>query len=162
MYGNSNNQSIADSIPLKAIRLWSDWNFQVFKWFQDSNTHGKPTRYHCIRTEDLFASSLQQRFAALLELSIWLESSMTIDDVCCLAVSGIDFSSQLKSKSLREQKKSKFGKWEHMLELLPVEFNTSLHEEGKVGLEVFGYVPPQVMYSSDMMCELTTKECKSL
>jgi hypothetical protein len=132
--------------PVKAMKLWSDWNVQVYHWAKNkilvdlrgSLEVNKSFGYSLLRVEDLVSSSVAIKLQALSHLAQWVGSNISEDKLCCLAV--VD-SESLGSYDIRANSEvsSRFGKWRTAIQ------NNStkpklLRMEGTKGLELFGYL----------------------
>ena len=108
MYGSDSRDP-----RVKSIRLWSDWNAQVYTWATEyitrlrnmysgsyggdvasSNSHASPERsfsYMALHTEDLASEKVSDRYRAILALSRWVGSTLSQQALCCLAQSSAQF-----------------------------------------------------------------------
>ena len=64
----NNKQAAKPTTPLLGIRLWSDWNTQVYKWAEvySKKLHGqvgKTFGYLVVHTEDVVSQDVAVRFA---------------------------------------------------------------------------------------------------
>eukprot|EP00597_Dinobryon_sp_UTEXLB2267_P004862 CAMPEP_0170077396 /NCGR_PEP_ID=MMETSP0019_2-20121128/14224_1 /TAXON_ID=98059 /ORGANISM="Dinobryon sp., Strain UTEXLB2267" /LENGTH=528 /DNA_ID=CAMNT_0010289705 /DNA_START=50 /DNA_END=1637 /DNA_ORIENTATION=+ len=172
MYGTPD---LAMALPLRAIRLWSDWNHQIYEWaqLQDSTSFDSTHSfgYLAIHSEDLVSEVRAVRFAAISNLAKFVGSSLTARDLCCLAVRHTEFMGSHdrtpKQQGLGGQQKqvsSRYGKWKGLLH-----GNTALSQElyrlGGPGLRTFGYEPMRTLANESMVdedgyrCTLTAEEC---
>ena len=90
MYGNKQEVN-----QIKAIRLWSDWNSELYHWSQNiikSNKNSdKSYQYMVIHSEDVVDEDLNVRFAAMYQLAKWIGSSLNNDEICCIANKNMKF-----------------------------------------------------------------------
>lgn len=145
MYGQKNEIS-----NLKSIRLWSDWNSDILKWSQSyaeslsSTTNEKSFGYFMLHSEDLVSEVLTVRFAAIYYLSKWVGSSLSDDEICCLASKSSEFLGS-HDRTQRQQGhenlvSKRYGKWKTRVQKSP-DLEKQLNEIGKDGLNLFGYEP---------------------
>lgn len=156
------------SSPLKAIKLWSDWNVGVYNWTKRIATvkNGVNVKvnssfaYIRLHTEDLVSESIQVRYNAITQLAKWVGSSSDVNQICCLAKQHDYFlgshdqkyifnkrnkgamNRNNKMKLLLKAKEvlaSQYGKWKLKVSNDSVLANR-LNEEGHEGLSVFGYL----------------------
>ncbi len=199
MYGRDTLQP-----PVKAIRLWSDWNSQIYDWskkhadslFRDpeieksrlssflrgsggttsygASSQQNPTvkssfSYIVMHTEDTVSESRAIRFSAIYHLAKFVGSTISIDQICCLAVENMEFMgshdrSQVDRKNQQSQVSSRYGKWKKRTEKNP-NLLDSLYSYGKVGLKTFGYDPVRELPDDAMItedgyhCNFSPKDC---
>eukprot|EP01036_Dinobryon_divergens_P026983 gene26983-35688_t len=176
MYGTSD---FSTPVPLKAMRLWSDWNSQIYNWAKtrtqkllDESSQNDDTYfgYMALHSEDLVSLDTAVRFAAIKDLAIFVGSSLTDDELCCLSMKGSEFMGShdrtLKQKENSEsQVTSRYGKWRSHLA-----GNTALAKDiyrlGSEGLRIFGYEPMRLMADASMTtgthsytCALSADQC---
>lgn len=143
-------------LPLKAIKLWSDWNTQAYNWAKayidsSSNRPDKSFGYFALHSEDLVSDSVAVRFAALSHLSEWVGSDIKNDRLCCLAVLDAEFLGShdrgaRKTVKSEEQLSSRYGKWRGKV-AHSSQMNATLHAMGGPGLKLFGYEPMRELAS---------------
>eukprot|EP01038_Epipyxis_sp_PR26KG_P009312 gene9312-12548_t len=170
MYGTSPDRY---SVPVKAIRLWSDWNSQLYNWSKDYMNSLKLKSsvesfgYHVIHSEDLVDDDNAVRFAAVVALAEFVGSSLSTDALCCLSLKDSEFMGSHdrtpKEKSNSEaQVQSRYGKWRNRL-VGNRGLSDELHKVGEEGLRIFGYEPMRELADSTMAtssgykCGLTDK-----
>ena len=68
----------------KAARLWNDWNMQVSTFSTRAAQEGSMS-YSVVHSEDLVSASLAVRFGAIRTLAVFVGSSLSQEDICCLA-----------------------------------------------------------------------------
>ena len=138
---NKNNEQ-------KAFSLWSDWNSQIHIWAKNyASKLSQPEKsfgYFALHSEDLVSSSLPVKFAAIVHLAEWVGSTLTEDQLCCLALQeGVFMGSHDRMEvtgSPQKQLESRYGKWKVRLQK-NVALSKQIHEMGKNGLSIFGYEP---------------------
>jgi hypothetical protein len=158
MYGNDNKRRK----ELKAITLWSDWNTQVNAWAQNYaqrlSDPEKSFGYLAFHSEDLVSASLSVKFAAISHLAEWVGSTLSEDELCCLALQeGVFMGSHDRTTDKVNPKsnlESRYGKWKSRLQG-DHELSKEMHILGKNGLSTFGYEPLRQLASA----EATTKSC---
>lgn len=184
MYGSD-----AKPEPIKAIRLWSDWNSQLHSWAkhyvesrmqrqlsESSGAAFSPSRsfgYIAIHTEDVVSESRAIRFSAIHHLARFVGSTISNDKICCLAVEDIEFMGSHDRSQLKQKQKapgqqsllnSRYGKWKRKTEKNP-NLLKALYVDGSTGLKTFGYdplrkLPDDAMITEDgYHCNLKPKEC---
>lgn len=159
--------------PLKAIKLWSDWNTQVFNWalqyaetiqgqtpenpfaYIVSNANkDRSFGYFTIYSEDLVSEDLNVRFLAIFRLSQFIRSDMSNEEMCCLALSHQVFMGSHDHSTNSNKVTSRYGKWKQMVENKP-DLIRDIQKYGSVGLSQFGY-EPQRSYPTENMVKLET------
>lgn len=142
------------TLPLMAVRLWSDWNFQLFDWASRRSAlpalaaadAASSFGYLALHSEDLVSSQAEVRFAALLSLARWVGSNATDEQVCCLALADAEYlgsHDRTDRAEIRDADKhvaSKYGKWRGMVRGDP-RLGQRLGELGAAGLRALGYEP---------------------
>jgi len=68
----------------KAARLWNDWNMQVAA-FSTRATQDGSMSYSVVHSEDLVSESLAVRFSSIRSLAVFVGSSLSQEDICCIA-----------------------------------------------------------------------------
>lgn len=144
------NPSLRAEPQEMAIRLWSDWNAQIYKWaeaYAAAGAAGKPFGYYAMHSEDLVSEDSQVRFAAIHNLARWVGSSASNDEVCCLAMRGSAFMGSHDRTpraggkgSGKDPVSGRYGKWRGLLEK-NAPLRERLQRAGAEGLRVFGYEP---------------------
>lgn len=147
MYGADDHHL---STQVKGIKLWSDWNSQVFHWaekyvekLRQSAQHDKSFSYFVIHAEDLVSGSRAVRYSAIAQVASFVGSSLNTSQLCCLAVQESEFLGSHERKSAgskSEQVASRYGKWHAKLSRNK-QLSDSLHAAGSEGLRIFGYEP---------------------
>ena len=140
----------------KAISLWSDWNTQIHLWAKNYATKvlqsDKSFGYFALHSEDLVNSSLPVKFAAITHLAEWVGSTLTEDQLCCLALQeGVFMGSHDRTQgkgSPKKQLESRYGKWKVQLKGNDA-LSRQMHEMGKSGLSTFGYEPLRELAKED-------------
>jgi len=154
MYKDNNTKTRVETYPeyaqqpVKAIKLWNDWNLQV-----NALASRTPSglEYLAIREEDVFAPEKQAEI--LQKLSRFVGSSMDEQAICCLAKQTFEGRRLSRPAALRPQ----YGKRRRALVKVQKpdrtwrnEFQGSeekanllrfLQTEASVALEKFGYNP---------------------
>lgn len=171
------------STALKAIRLWSDWNSQVHKWAlrhcgelsREMAEEARPERsfgYLALHSEDLVSQFLDVRFAAISQLARFVGSSLTSDQLCCVAQRRSEFMgshdrTEKQKKNSEEQVTKRYGKWRNLVGNQRG-LSDQLHEFGREGLRVFGYDPMRSLPEASgslrgsenvNVCKLTPEDC---
>lgn len=170
MYGQSHQM---EAPPIKAIRLWSDWNSQIYHWAKSRSTKqsaNKSFGYLAIHSEDLINDEVNVRFNAIRNLAKWVDSNLSLDDLCCLAMKDSKFMGSHDRTDRKEvnaeQLSSRYGKWRSFINNDVALFD-SLHSAGKEGLEIFGYEPkrrlaePHEVTENGYGCKMTFQECQN-
>lgn len=138
----------------KAIKLWSDWNFQAFAWSRDyaekyrkEKVNDKSFEYLAVHTEDLIGDDITVKFALIKHIAELVGSSLSDLQLCCLAMEEVEFmgshdrTERSADKYQRAQQvKSRYGKWRSRVGENTM-FKESLHKLGENGLKTFGYEP---------------------
>jgi len=154
---DSSDYSDEQYIPaFKAIKLWSDWNTQLYDWAEHLSRNPSPTyplsfEYLVVHTEDLVDPQLSIRFSAMYHIAQFVGSDMTDNDICCLALAdqvylgGHDDFKEANEQIRKKNKehvdpKTKYGKWKTLLESDP-DIARRLTDLGREGLQQFGYSP---------------------
>jgi hypothetical protein len=136
----------------RAMRLWSDWNWDVWEWEQQSGVD-----YMVVRTEDLLNSST--RFELLAQLADFVGARVTVEELCCLSQRSmqdlgdssthqrqydaepvIERAGNVVAADEHERVQSRYGKWAHLLEG-QAELLSQLNKIGAKSLRAFGYEP---------------------
>lgn len=192
MYGRDKVQP-----PVKAIKLWSDWNSQIFRWSKqyiesktkapmdgasnsrltsllrgglESDSEKKSFSYIVVHTEDTVSESRAIRFAAIHHLAKFVGSTISNDQICCMAVESMEFMgshdrSEVDRNNQQKQVSSRYGKWKKKTEKNP-SLLKSLYSAGNTGLALFGYDPMRVLPEDAMVtedgyhCNFDPKDCK--
>jgi hypothetical protein len=135
-------------LEVKAIKLWSDWNSQLFQWSITQYKQPKITtedsnyQYYVLHSEDILDENISLRYKTLYNLGLFVGSNISDEELCCLAHSGNEFlgshdrSGKITDKS--DQVKSRYGKWRKNTNLILLK---ELNERGAEGLSIFGYDP---------------------
>ena len=150
----------------KAIRMWSDWNSQIYTWSEKhkNNNHHNNIHNHIdydsyvLHTEDLIVSSssqsptyhqdIQRSFLAYRQLIdfLGLGDQYGNEEVCCMAMEPPQFMGS-HSANIRTQRgssgsgsvvQSQYGKWRGKVTGNPG-LSQAIHDAGKEGLALFGY-----------------------
>ena len=172
MYSGTSTGNMGLSTPLKGIKLWSDWNAQIFHWAQDSaqDAAAKDFSYLLLHSEDLVSESVAVKFAAISQLAAWTGSSISEDAMCCLAVTDSEFmgshdrSTLAKAKGSSKKVTSRYGKWKQHV-AGNTKLSEQLHSTGSEGLKVLGYEPMRELAAEDAVsssgyqCRLTPEQC---
>ena len=180
-YGSNDPQVPA---PVKGIKLWSDWNSQVYKWSDryaqelrdiQSNSHSDSDRsfgYFAVHSEDLVSPSAVVRYAAIRHLADFVGSSLSSQQLCCLALQEAAFMGSHDRTPINKKAQSantvtkRYGKW-HALLAKDAGLSERIHTEGAEGLRVFGYEPERHLAEDSMRgpdgescsMEVQGKEC---
>jgi hypothetical protein len=163
MYQSAGDLSLP--APVKAVKLWSDWNVQIQKWAKDqvnsldkelmeSNLENsllgsttedsiKSLGYFLLHSEDLVSQSVAVKFTAMSQLAEWVGSTATEDEICCMAVVDSEFMGS-HDRTNRDAKSNsgvtaRYGKWRNFVKN-DRNLEKLLHDRGKEGLELFGYM----------------------
>lgn len=192
----SNREAMALKPSIKSVKLWSDWNSDAYHfakaivqdkdhaqrtiWSKDNNSGGGSGGgafgYFQLHSEDLVSPNRQVRFAAIYHLAKFVGSTITNDEMCCLAMEDSEFMgshdrSTLKrvggDKQSEAQVSSRYGKWKMHTDHDP-ELRSALYKHGRTGLKLFGYEPLRAMATAEMVtpdgtgyhCQLNTTTCK--
>jgi hypothetical protein len=168
MYANNPETRLLHP-PQKAIKLWSDWNSQLYHYAKEyvnafsSSAKGDGAgegaaggeekypnhrlTYQVVHSEDLVDDSRMVRFAAMYALAKLVRSTMSVEEICCLSVKDVSFMGSHDRSVLKnhggngqEQLSSRYGKWKKQVAGNEA-LNRDLHSLGKEGLKVFGYDP---------------------
>jgi hypothetical protein len=182
-YYKTNYQSL--SAPIKAIRLWSDWNSDIYefskgyhKQLQTYQDASKSFGYYAMHTEDLINDeNIPIKFNAIHHLAKFIGSSLSNERLCCLAnrssqFMGSHYRTPIEKRQSQEQKKkqvsSRYGKWKKRVEGSPGTL-AELLAHGKKALKIFGYEPLRNLPQAEEVyqtkedgfeCTLTNEECK--
>ena len=176
MYGSKPSGS-----PLNGLRLWSDWNSQLYQWVRSVTSskekyeeiapkHSGPASfsYMALHMEDLMHPTLSIRFRAIVHLAEWVGSSLTEDQLCCLANQDSNFMGSHdpdagKNKAFVKPSE-RYGKWRQR-----VQDNNWLKEQlhivGNTGLKMLGYEPmrkladPEATTKSGYRCTNISPTC---
>ena len=171
MYGSADH---GVGSPLKAIRLWSDWNSQIYRWAEkhSKSLDGSSDRsfgYLALHSEDLVSRSSSVRFAAIRDLARFVGSSLSEREICCLAKKGTEFMGShdrtpKQKQNSENQVTSRYGKWRTLVAGNQV-LSNEMYRLGGEGLRVFGYEPLRELPDDNMVtesgfsCEITAEEC---
>lgn len=191
MYRNS-REAMTLNPSVKSIKLWSDWNSDVYRFskaaaqnkdnvldslWSDTSLGDKSQRafgYFQLHSEDLVSPNRQVRFAAIYHLSQFVGSTITNDEMCCLAMEDSEFMgshdrSTLKheggDKQSEAQVSSRYGKWKKHTDHDP-QLLSALYKHGRSGLKLLGYEPLRSLASAEMTtdtgyhCNLNATICK--
>lgn len=173
-YGDMYHENERPPPQVKAIRLWSDWNTQLYAWAKkraqvDSGVTGQSFSYFALHSEDLVSDSISVRFAAISSLAQWVGSDLNDDRLCCLSVLDAEFmgSHDRGARNVVKSEKqlsSRYGKW-HSRVRGNHALNASLHGSGASGLKLFGYEPMRELAvdgaqsAAGYVCRKTEEEC---
>jgi hypothetical protein len=191
MYNSTKDLSLP--MQLKAIKLWSDWNVQIHNWCKEqvqrldrafsapskSYAHEAPVEkdkalgYFLIHTEDLVSASKSTRLRAMSQLAEWVGSTVSEDGLCCLATLDLEFMGSHDANKEGNVSK-RYGKWRAAV-AQDKDLGTRLYEEGRVGLELFGYLDDsernrlldseetaaQAVLPSGYVCRKTPVDCEA-
>jgi len=149
-----------NSMQVRAIRLWSDWNSQLLAWskaqaskklFAESKSFG----YFALHSEDLVSESVNVKYAAISDLADWVGSNLSEEDLCCLAKKGSEFLGSHDRTDRKEANKDsedallrRYGKWKSKVQNDP-SLERALNEAGKEALLAFGYEPLRALPDED-------------
>ena len=181
MYGRGHDSSPA---PVKGIRLWSDWNTQLYNWAeqyakdiqQQSSSDSSSFGYFAMHSEDLVSPIVTVRFAAIKQLADFVGSNLRDEQICCLSKRNADFMgshdrSKVKKQNAQAQLSSRYGKWRARL-ARNEGLSKSIHSVGASGLRLFGYEPLRELplpgmtspsgYSCTKETELSEEACPGL
>jgi len=145
----------------KGIRLWSDWNVQIYKWAQrrlqntnNINNNNNTFGYYILHTEDLISSDVNIRYDTIAKLAKWVHSNMIQEDLCCMAMLETEFLGSHDRTERQEvnnnQVQQRYGKWKNIL-LNNKALRDSVYQYGAEGLQVFGYEPTRSFLSTPGM-----------
>lgn len=157
-------------LPHQSIKLWSDWNSQVYKYSlnrmkksQQDKSNGR-FDYFMLHSEDLVIDDIDQKFSSLSKLASFVGSSLSNDEVCCIAKQGMTFLGSHdrtdRDKAGGKEVQSRYGKWKkqdkHVID--------DLNVLGKEGLNLFGYEPYTKINNSKASfdCKLATFKCETM
>jgi hypothetical protein len=146
---------------VKGIKLWSDWNVDVYQYskdiVEDINKKNQPKiyGYFQLHSEDLVSSNRQIRFAAIYNLAQFLGSTITENEICCLAYEDSEFMGShdrtpIKKSAGETQVSSRYGKWRLHTQNNPTLLK-DLYHHGHAGLRLFGYEPLRSLATEDMV-----------
>ena len=161
MYGAAGANLRGLSPPLMAMRLWSDWNSQIFDWaqaraqaiessssFSSSSSSSSSFGYLVLHSEDLVSPIITQRFAAIASLAHWVNSNATDLEICCIALQDAEYlgsHDRIERHDVRNAQQhvaSKYGKWRALLRGDKA-LEKRLNDLGQRGLRGLGYEPPR-------------------
>lgn len=159
-------------IPLthKSIKLWSDWNSQIYKYSLNRMEKSKQDKsmgrfdYLTIRSEDLVTDDLDLKFSTLSKLARFVGSSLSNDEVCCVAKQGMTFLGSHdrtdRDKAGGKDVQSRYGKWRKQDKHVVDDLNIF----GEQGLRLFDYEPHTNAngLKVDFDCKSTTFTCQPL
>eukprot|EP01041_Mallomonas_annulata_P003225 gene3225-6375_t len=135
---------------VRGIRLWSDWNTQIFNWASTamaslggSKDTNRSFEYLFVHTEDLvpYSSSISVRFNVLWKIASWVGSNLDESAICCLALQKSSFMGShdgTQSKRGQDSLKGRYGKWKEQVRVNP-NLGDQLELAGGVGLKTFKY-----------------------
>jgi hypothetical protein len=95
------------------------------------------------------------RYAAIRHLASFVGSSLTAQQLCCLALKESDFMGSHDRTPINRRAKSastvtkRYGKWHAQLDANP-RLSEQVHREGAEGLRIFGYEPLRQLAGDDM------------
>jgi hypothetical protein len=155
-------------IELSSMRLWADWNMQVYNWEKEqvqqqqlANTNLPQFDFMVMRTEDLLHP--ETRLEAMVQLAAFVGARVTPKDLCCKSRQHLMDMGQsnhkeesnkyrfaqllagVAKKAPAEEEKfiqARYGKWRKLLRYNP-ELLAQLQQIGNATLEAFGYEPPR-------------------
>lgn len=157
MYG-PNARKISANPKIRAIKLWSDWNTQIYQWAQtytktirEQSASGSAFSYLGFHAEDIASSDVLIRYTAISELASFVGSTVTPPKMCCMAHASAQFMGshdRMDRKAVRarnqgnEQKElsKRYGKWRAAVGNNK-QLERELNNAGKEGLSLFGYEP---------------------
>lgn len=166
---------------VKSIKLWSDWNSQVYHWAthyasqldQEATTTARNEKsfgYFAIHSEDLVHPSTAVRFAAISHLASFVGSDLDPTRLCCLALKESGFMGSHDRTPITKKTASgaagaaqvskRYGKWHAFLEKNRA-LSDAIHKEGSEGLRIFGYEPPRALAEDSMRSSATGKQCSA-
>jgi hypothetical protein len=120
-------------VKVKAMQLWSDWNADLYEW-EKRNSDGATFDFVLLRLEDLLEQ--ETRYESMMRIAAFVGSTMEPKQVCCLSREGVkDMGSH--GGGISDVKK-RYGKWHEPLQRDP-KLSKDIHEQGKKGLDAFGY-----------------------
>ena len=137
---------------LKGIKLWSDWNSQIYSWadsYHDAvermSTSSRSFGYFALHSEDLVSDQLSVKYTVISQLAAFVGSSLSPTAICCLVLQETEFMgshdrSRVRKQYANAQLSVRYGKWRREVEEGTALFN-QLHSYGKEGLQLFGYEP---------------------
>lgn len=188
----SNKEVMQLKPSVKSVKLWSDWNTDAYhfsksitqnidnkldKIWADSEIGERSKRafgYFQLHSEDLVSLNRQVRFAAIYHLAQFVGSTISNDELCCLAMEDSEFMgshdrSTLKrvggDKDSEAQVSARYGKWKTLTDRDP-SLAAALYKHGHHGLKLFGYEPLRPLATADMTtdigyhCSLNATVCK--
>lgn len=86
------------STQLKAIRMWSDWNVEMFEW--ETKHRSDTFDYFILRTEDLLDPAT--KFNTIRAVAEFVGSDVSEEQICCMAVAPASFmGSHSRGKDVR-------------------------------------------------------------
>lgn len=164
MYQSTGDINLNMPMPVKGIKLWSDWNSEIQNWssktFQrqlevesrstylntsDTLRHNISKQfskydYFVLHSENLVHESVSTRFITLYRLAQWLGSNASMNDICCLAHDDSEFLGSHDRTDPNQvndrQLKKRYGKWRQFPDK---NILAQLHSVGQNGLQLFGY-----------------------
>eukprot|EP01039_Chlorochromonas_danica_P004921 gene4921-5402_t len=165
---NSGLRGVGVDRPIQAIRLWSDWNSQVYHWAQRYSKHlgdDKNFGYLVVHSEDFVDPDDNVRLAVIEKMANFVGSTINRRDLCCMAMRDSTFLGSHDRSTLAGGKSplsSRYGKWKKHVENNP-KLSEELFSVGSEGLRIFGYHPMRTLStdSSLALCEVTEEDCKS-
>ena len=176
MYGSKPSGS-----PLNGLRLWSDWNSQVYQWVRSITSskekyeeiapkHSGPASfsYMALHMEDLMHPTLSIRFRAIVHLAEWVGSSLTEDQLCCLANQDSNFMGSHERAPDKDKfhfnPVERYGKWKQKV-ANNYDLELKLNQVGGTGLKMLGYEPmrkladPKATTKSGYRCTVHVAKC---
>ena len=157
MYG-PNVRKISANPKIRAIKLWSDWNTQIYQWAQtytksirEQSASGSAFSYLGFHAEDIASSDVLIRYRAISELASFVGSTVTPSKMCCMAHASAQFMGshdrmdrkavQARNQGNEQKELSKrYGKWRAAVGNNK-QLERELNDAGKDGLALFGYEP---------------------
>lgn len=142
---------------IKAIQLWSDWNSDIYEYSKQYHQQLikeqeklKSFGYYLVHTEDLIIQdqdNIQIKFNTIYHLAKFIGSTLSNDQLCCLAKRNVQFMGshdrtpiKRQQQQQQQQVKSRYGKWRNHVANNPNLLSDLLYH-GKRGLKFFGYEP---------------------
>lgn len=173
MYLLHNFTSTQLNIHSKAIKLWSDWNTQAFSWSSQyaeelqgekpDNSYSYIVRnvnntksfgYLLVHTEDLVHDNIHVRFLALYRVAKFIQSDISNEQLCCLAVSKQQFMGSAERGFKTKKVSSRYGKWKQKVEDQP-ELFSEMMTYGQEGLSTLGYEPMRALPTEEIVKQET-------
>lgn len=161
----SNAEAMRLQPSIKGVKLWSDWNTDAYHFSKATATSHETSEkrfgYFQLHSEDLVSPNRQIRFSAIYHLAQFVGSTISNDEICCLAMEDSEFMgshdrTQLKKSGGDQQSEaqltSRYGKWKMHTDRDP-RLRTELYKHGRAGLKLFGYEPLRAVAEADMTTE---------